>query len=305
MKVLIAGASGFVGQRLIAYYQQYYKASITAISTNPQQKQLANVRSMSWQDIDTTTVQQHDLIVNLAGTNIANKRWDSKRKNSIKQSRIKTTTQLSKLCAQLGENKSPPLLNASAIGIYPSTYQAPAKQKDETATLDCINPQNFLMDVGCAWESATEQAIDANVRVVHMRFGVVLGPEGGMLKQLSLPFKLGLGTKLGNGQQTLSWVSISDLIRAIDFIYQHTDHHGPINMTAPHPVSQQQFADSLARHYKRPRWLTLPAKLVEWGFGEMGHELLLSGQNVYPTHLQQLGFEWKHPKIDNCFEDLL
>lgn len=304
MKVLIAGASGFVGQRLINYYQQN-NVIITAITRNPNQHELASVNTISWHDLNVDTVQEHDLIVNLAGTNIADKRWSEKRKTSIKQSRVKKTYQLSKLCAQLGEEQSPPLLNASAIGIYPSTYQAASNQKDETVTLDCINPQNFLMEVGCAWESATEPAIEADVRVVHMRFGIVLGPEGGMLKQLSLPFKLGLGTKLGNGQQTLSWISVEDLVRGIDFVYQQTNYHGPVNMTTPNPVSQKEFADKLAQHYNRPRWLTLPAKLARLGFGEMGTELLLSGQNVYPKHLQESGFKWQHAKIENCFKGLL
>lgn len=303
MKLLITGASGFVGQRLIEYYQQK-KADITAVSRTPNNKSLKNVNAISWEDLDKQIIQQQDLIINLAGTNLAEKRWSDKRKQSIKDSRIQATKTVSQLCAQLGKN-APALFNASAIGIYPSYFQQPAPEPYHDSSTTCLNASNFLMKTACAWEEATTPAIQNDSRVVHLRFGIIIGPEGGMLKQLLLPFKFGLGAKVGNGQQTISWISIIDVIRAIDFLWQQSEIQGPVNITSPNRVSQKKFADTLAKSLKRPRLFTIPKKLVQIAFGEMGNELLLKGQNIPPYKLEELGFEWQHPTLDKCFKEIL
>ena len=303
MKLLIAGASGFVGQRLIQHYLDK-DTEITAISRNPDQMALNKIQAISWQQLSLDTIKQHDLIINLAGTNLADKRWTKERKQSIKQSRIDATKNIGHLCSQLGSN-SPALFNASAIGIYPSYYQQPAPQQNESYSINCLQSQNFLMETGCAWEQATSHAIDNNVRVVHLRFGVIIGPESGMLKQLLTPFKLGLGAKIGNGKQTLTWISVEDVVKAIDFLTNISDINGPVNITAPNSVSQEAFANALAKHLKRPRLFTIPKQMIQLGFGELGNELLLKGQNIYPKKLDELGYEWKHPTIDKCFKSML
>lgn len=303
MKLLITGASGFVGQRLIQYYAKS-DIKITAVSRTPRKRKFNDINAISWQQLDAKIISEQDLVVNLAGTNIADKRWTEQRKKDIKTSRIEATQTISKLCSELGNN-APMLFNASAIGIYPSYYQKPAPPYNEQITLDCLQSSNFLMETACQWEEATSDAIQKGVHVTHLRFGVILGPEAGMLKQLLMPFKLGLGAKLGNGQQTISWISIIDVVRAIDYLWQKHSVSGPVNITSPNSVSQDIFANELAKALNRPRLFTIPKKFVELGFGEMGHELLLKGQNINPSQLENIGFQWQHPTLNKCFKDLL
>jgi uncharacterized protein (TIGR01777 family) len=160
------------------------------------------------------------------------------------------------------------------------------------------------MQVGVEWEAATQSASEAGIDVTLMRFGVVLKRGEGMLKKLELPFKLGLGSIVGSGKQILSWIHIDDLVSAIQFLIQHPEITGPVNICSPVAVTQQQFAVQLAAQLKRPLWMRMPAWSVKLLFGQMGDELLLSGQHVYPARLIDQGFKFAYPEIAAALQQM-
>jgi uncharacterized protein (TIGR01777 family) len=302
MKIMIAGGTGFIGQALVKHFLQQ-QADITVVGRNIAKidRLFANsVRSLSWQQLTVYAVRNVDVIINLSGAGIGDKRWTPARKQEILISRIIPTQTLSRLCAQLKE-QSPILLNASAVGVYglqPTLSYTLPPALSETTPIDFDKLPDFLAAVGRKWELATHPARDAGVRVVNMRFGVVLG-QGGVLAKLKLPFLFGFGGVIGTGQQAFSWISLFDLIRAIDFLITQNDIKGAVNLTSPHCVTQKQFAETLARTLHRPSFMLTPACLLTLLFGEMA-QALLKGQHVSPYLLQKAGFQFSHPDIQSA-----
>jgi uncharacterized protein (TIGR01777 family) len=320
LRVLIAGGTGFIGQALTQHFLTIgYEVAILGRS----KKKIINlygdrVIPLSWKDFEVDKVSTSnreqsvgakqrgsdllstfDLVINLTGANIAQKRWTSKRKEEILKSRIEPTQILAAICAQLGE-KAPTLFNASAVGIYglqkPVMPQLPLPF-NEDQPLDFNASPDFLSQVGQSWEKATHEAAAKGVRVVNMRFAVVLGPNG-LLKKLITPYQLGLGGKLGSGYQPFSWVALEDLIAAIDFLVAHPTIKGPVNIVSPQCLTQAQFAKALAKALHRPAVLKTPAFLLKLVLGEMADELLLNGQCAYPKVLLTHGFTFKYPNIN-------
>lgn len=304
MKIIIAGGTGFIGQALVKHYldantrcvvigrsrdkiKKIFSSAVTAVSRD-------QLHEQGLQEIKTA-----DLVINLAGENIGEKRWTAARKQEILNSRIIPTHRIAALCATLGKN-SPPLFNASAIGVYGLQQSAPTglpTALDEQTVLDFNNPPDFLAEVARAWEMATGPAKSAGVRVVNMRFGVVLGKNGGALKQLKMPFSLFVGGPIGSGKQPFSWIAMTDLVRAIDFVFAQSDISGPVNMVAPQTVTQQQLAQELGKVLHRPSIMPTPAAILKIIFGQMADELLLRGQHVYPSLLLQRGFQFTYPTL--------
>jgi uncharacterized protein (TIGR01777 family) len=234
--------------------------------------------------------------VNLAGENIASGRWTPDKKMEIRDSRVKSTLLLSDAIAKM---KTPPkgFVSGSAIGYYGNRTE-PVKESS--------SPGNgFLADVCIDWEEATKAAEKAGVRVVHLRIGVVLDPEGGALKRMLLPFKLGLGGRLGSGKQMMSWITREDLCRAILYCLEEGGVKGAVNATAPKPVSNQVFTKDLGAALGRPTVFPVPAFALKLLLGEMANEMLLSGAAVLPEKLLQKGFSFHHPELQEALKSLL
>lgn len=305
MRILIAGGTGFIGSHLTHYLlQKQHEVTILGRDLNKIIHQFGDqVSAMTWQQLDLNIIRQYDVIINLAGENIGARKWSKERKALILSSRIQPARILCDLCTLLGDN-APRLLNASAIGVYglqQSCKDGLPPSLDEKNLIDFSQAPDFLSLVGRQWEKATFAARDAGCHVVNMRFGIVLDPSGGALKQLLLPYKAGLGGVIGNGQQPFCWIALEDLISAIDFIIQHPDLSGPINLTAPHTVSQRHFAKSLGKALHRPTLFYTPAFLLKFLLGDMAEELLLKGQHVVPNLLLKNGFKFQYETIDQYF----
>jgi uncharacterized protein (TIGR01777 family) len=232
-----------------------------------------------------------DAVIHLAGANIG-QRWTSSHRREIRESRVAATSLLARTLASL-DHRPPVLVSASAVGIYGHRGDEPL---DESSALGA----GFLTDVGRAWESSADPARAAGIRVVHPRSGVVLHPDGGMLARLVPVFSLGAGGKVGSGRQWLSWISLEDWLRAIEFLLSTDALAGPVNVTSPAPVTNADFTRALARVLRRPAIATVPELAVKVAFGEMGVEMLLGGQRVLPRRLQEAGFRFEHPTLEEA-----
>lgn len=300
MNILIAGGSGFLGKALVAFFLKQGH-SIAVLSRSPLKvKNLFSnsVTCISWQELNLTHLKRFNAIINLSGANIGEGRWSHKKRQEIVDSRVRTTQILANLCSQLGTT-SPRLLNASAIGVYDFSKisNQPIEFYNEYSKINFNEFPTFLAYVARQWELATTVASKQGVNVVNLRFGVILSRQGGALKKLLPSFKLGLGAQIGCGQQAFSWISLQDAIHAIDFILTTPSISGPVNLVSPYPVTQQEFANTLAKNLHTPRLVTLPALAVKILFGEMGNELLLNGFWVKPTKLLEHGFKFEKPNL--------
>jgi uncharacterized protein len=228
--------------------------------------------------------------VHLSGANLAGRRWTSSYKQEILESRVKPTHALATLLAGL-QPKPAVLVCASAIGIYGS-------RGEELLTEASLPGSGFLPEVCLAWERATQPASDAGIRVVHLRFGVVLSPDGGALAQMLPVFRAGLGGRLGSGRQWTSWVALPDVIRAIEFAIETESLAGPVNVVAPNPVTNLEFTRSLGHALHRPALLRVPALALRLAFGEMAEATILGSERVLPARLSALGFHFEYPELE-------
>ena len=238
-------------------------------------------------------------VVNLAGEGIGDKRWNDDQKARIKDSRVKGTTLLAETLAKLAQ---PPavLVSGSAVDIY-------RDRGDEGITEDTpADDPGFLGEVCRAWEAATAPAEAAGIRVAHLRTGIVLSPNGGALKKMLLPFKAGLGGRMGSGRQWMSWIAIDDEVGAIVHLLGEGAPSGPVNATAPHPVTNAEFTKVLGAVFHRPTLMPLPAAALKLAVGaQMAEELLLTGQRVLPARLEASGYTFKAPELPGALKQLL
>ena len=294
MNILISGATGLIGTALREHLQQaghsvyllHRGRSTGSFYWNPEQGQIHLDENIHL-----------DAVVCLNGVNIGDKRWSPSRKNDIIYSRVTCTRLLSQA---LAKRYDPPdvFISASAIGFYGDTQH---EWKDETSEPG----SNFLSKIVTQWEAAAQPALNKGIRTVFIRSGVVLSPLGGALQKMLLPFKLGLGGKVGHGQQYMSWISLEDEIRAIQFLIENSSISGPVNLTAPIPVINQEFSQSLGKALKRPALFPMPAFVVKLLFGEMGELLLLGSNRIKSSVLQDAGFKFHHPDIKRAFRSML
>lgn len=310
MQYIIAGGTGFIGQHLTRFWlKQEHQVTIIGRDPNKITSLFGDaVNAVSWDafnDNPADVLKGADAVINLCGANVGSQRWSKARKQKILDSRIKPTTAIATACAKLGD-ASPRLLNASAIGVYGLQHHRKANLPapfDENVDINS-EPTDFLSDVARQWEAATLPAQEAGVPVTLLRFGVVLDKSGGALKQIAMPYYFGLGGKVGSGEQPFTWISLDDAVSAIDFLCQHNEIQGPVNLVAIRSVSQAEFAAALARALHRPAFFTMPAGLLRLVFGEMADELLLEGQHVVPMRLTNHQFKFKHPDIDTALADI-
>jgi uncharacterized protein (TIGR01777 family) len=313
MNIIIAGATGFIGQKLVKHFlEQGFQISVIGRDILKIKKIFdEKVKPLTWnkqKELQTALVSA-DLVINLTGCSIGDKRWTRARKNEILQSRLIATQKLVRLCCEIKRlhGKAPALFNASAIGIYglqETLERGLAPAYTEESLINFQRAPDFLAFVARQWELVTKPAKDLNIRVVNLRFGVVLGKEGGILKKLLLSYKLGLGAKIASGQQAFTWVALTDLISAIDFLIAHPSISGPVNITAPEAVSQKEFAQQLGKALRRPVFLAMPKFVIRWLFGQMGDELLIRGQHVQPKLLLSQGFEFRYPEISRALQGI-
>lgn len=292
--ILITGASGMIGGALVKHLSRsgfnVYQLSRHS-TTAPFYYEAGAGRVFLDPSIPLSGV------INLAGPNIADKRWSAARKRVILKSRQDITLALA---TALAESKSKPrtLLSASAIGFYGLTGD---RSVDESSPAG----NDFLALVGQAWENATAPAAAAGINTIHLRFGIVLSPHGGVLKKLLLPFKLGLGGRIGNGQQYMSWISIVDVVQIIQHLLKKNPQCDPINLVAERPVTNADFTAQLGQALHRPSILPLPGFMVKMLLGEMGETLLLGSSRVTSHKLAQLGIKLQHPTLNSALVALL
>lgn len=291
--IFLTGHSGMVGSFLSkALANEYHVHALERTGSS------ANNPSWNYREsLKKLNIKAPQIIIHLAGAGIADKRWNNKYKQTIFESRINGTRWLADEVSV--QDKKPEIfLCASAIGYY---GHRPGEKLDE----DSANGTNFVAKIAENWEKATERLTKNNIRVVNMRFGMILSQSGGALKDMLLPYKLGLGGQLGNGQQIYSWISIDDAKAAMEFVIGNDQIEGPVNFTAPNPVSNSKFTQTLAKRLKRPAFMHMPKFMVRLIFGEVADELLLADADVTPKRLLKAGFKFKHPKLEQAFEQVI
>ena len=241
-------------------------------------------------------VSGFDAVIHLAGESIVG-RWTAAKKRHILESRAQGTGHLAAAAAQA----SPPprvFISASAVGFY-------GNRGDEILREDSPSGEGFAAEICRRWEAATQPAAKAGIRTAQMRFGVVMSADGGALPKMLTPFRLGLGGRLGNGRQWWPWVSVRDVVGAIQHVLHHESLSGPVNTVAPNPVTNAEFTRILASVLKRPALFPMPAFAVRIIFGEMGEELFLGSQRVEPAKLAASGYQFQHPDLKNALQEIL
>jgi len=295
MRILITGGSGFLGRALTAALLAQ-NDSPTWLSRDPGAIDApVGVAVRGYGDLQAA--DRFDAVVNLAGAGIADRRWSDARKQELFDSRLGPTRKIVDWMRR-AQVRPRLLVSGSAVGWY--GRHPPDLQLDE----DSAPHEEFVHALCGQWERAALEAVPLGVPVVLLRTGVVLDPTAGMLRRLLPAFRAGAGGQLGDGRQVLSWIAREDWVRAVLAILdRHADRPlatlaGPVNLTAPEPVSNREFTRTLARALRRPAWATMPAGLLRLAFGEMS-TLLLDGQRVLPRRLDVAGFEFLHPRLDS------
>lgn len=297
MKVLISGSTGLVGSALVSFLATGGH-QVTRLTRGHAP---SNEPAISWDPmsgaVDVSALEGHDAVIHLAGESIASGRWTAEKKSCIRDSRTSGTRIL---CEALANLDRPPkvLASASAIGYYGS-------RGAEKLTEDSTAGAGFLADVCRGWEQATEAAVRRGIRVVNLRIGVILSPAGGALAKMLLPFKMGVGGVIGDGQQFMSWIAIDDIVGAIHHALMNDSMHGPVNLVAPAPVTNYEFTKTLGRVLWRPTIFPMPAFAARLAFGEMADELLLSSQRVEPTRLTSSGYPFRFRNLEGALRHVL
>jgi hypothetical protein len=291
--ILITGGTGFIGNRLSAkLLKMQQNLTIFTRQTNlKNDKNLTYVNSLDGLNFD------FDIIINLAGETIS-KRWSNQYKKEIYNSRILTTQNLVKKINQ-ATKKPKVFISGSAVGVYG------IDDSEVLSEESAIENQNLFSQKLCLdWESEANK-VGKETRLVNLRTGIVVGEEAGILRKLITPFILGFGGKIGQGNQILSWVHISDIINLIIFAIENNKISGPLNATSPNSVDNEEFSKTLAKIIKRPCFFDMPSLVVKTIFGQMGNELLLNGQNIYPKKAIENGFKFNFENLEDAiFEEL-
>lgn len=297
MDVAVTGSSGLIGTALGPALDAAGHRMVRVVRHIP-----AGEGNIGWDPgagkIDAPGFEGIGAVVNLAGVGIGDKHWSKGYKDKIRYSRVKGTSLLAETLAGL-QNGPRILLSASAIGYY-------GNRGDEVLDEESASGDGFLAEVCRDWEAATRAAEDGGMRVTHLRTGIVLAKHGGALRKMLGQFKIGLGGRLGKGQQWMSWITLDDEVAAIVHLLGEEAPAGPVNLTAPGPVTNSVFTAVLGRTLRRPAVFHIPRIAVRLGLGrEMGQELVLNGQRVMPERLTASGFTFTAPKITTAMEQVL
>lgn len=304
LNILVTGASGVVGSALVPLLTSQGHQVLRAVRRQPVKGGLG--KEVRWRpeaapedvsNLEKSAFEGLDAVIHLAAENIAVGRWTPESKQRFFDSRVGVTERLCQLLASLD---APPrtFLCASATGIYDA---------DSDEDLDENGPQDdgYLGEMCRKWEEACEVLVEGETRVVSLRIGVILTPAGGALKKLLPAYRFGLGGRLGSGKQGFSWISIEDAIQAILWLLNRDELSGAINLTAPAPVSNQEFSDTLGKVLHRPTLLPVPGKALRMVFGEMAEDLLLKGSRIIPGRLIENDFPFRNPTLEEALQHLL
>ena len=297
-RILLSGASGLIGSAIrgaareqgmevTALVRRHRLVGPGAIYWNPAKPELS---------VHPVGLEGFDAVVHLSGANVA-RRWTEEYRREIVESRVASTRML---CESLAQVRRRPrvLLCASAVGIY-------GDGGDTVLTEESGKGTGFLAETCAAWEAAAKDACALGIRVVHLRFGVVLSRKGGALGKMLPVFRLGLGGRMGSGRQWMSWISIRDLMRAVMFLMEREELAGAFNLTAPNPVTNATFTQALARAVHRPAVLPVPAGMLRMIFGAMADATLLASQRVLPYRLVDAGFQFEDEEVREALKALL
>ena len=300
MNIIICGGTGLVGQLLVPELLQS-EHDIYVIGRDKEKINRifsSTVHAVTWDELNTLNPNEFDVIINLTGENIADHRWSTKTKEKLLSSRIETTNQLVDWGIK-ATTKKPHLYNASAVSIYGLQKKLAQDNIAFTETTPPISSPktSFANQLVAQWEEAAKKGFAAGMPVTLMRFGVILKRGGGMLKKLELPAQYGMGAVIGSGEQPLAWIDSTDLVEAIQFLISHPEITGPINLVSPQQVSQKTFTKTFAQVLGKPALIWMPVWVTQLLFGQMGEELLLSGQTVTPQRLLEYQFNFKYPTL--------
>jgi hypothetical protein len=295
MRVVVSGASGLLGSALVPELSGAGQ-EVTRLVRSQTAAEPATVR---WDpnagELDRATLEGIDGVVHLSGERVAG-RWSDSKKERIMESRRRSTRLLAEAAAA-AERRPSVFVSASAVGYY-------GDRGDERLTEESPQGEGFLAEVVREWETATRPAAQAGVRVVNLRFGIVLSRAGGALAQMLTPFRLGLGGPLGSGRQYMSWIAIDDVVAIVRNVLTG-EISGPVNATAPQPVSNREFARTLGRVLGRPAVLPVPPVALKILFGEFAEEGLLWSQRAYPAKLESSGYSFQFPALEDALRHVL
>ncbi|ALM51191.1 TIGR01777 family oxidoreductase [Halomonas huangheensis] len=303
MRVLITGGSGFVGQRLC---RRLIDAGhrVLVVSRNPEQAQQrlpkqVDIRTSALDFVDTPP----SALVNLAGEPIAEKRWSDAHKEKLLDSRINATRELVMLCEQLAQTATPPrvMISGSAMGFYGDQGGG---AEAAPVTEDTVPHDEFVHRLCLRWEQEAEGVTRYGVRLAVLRTGLVLDSDGGMLKRLLPPFRMGLGGRLGSGEQYMPWIHREDLVEIILWLLNHEEQSGVFNASAPNPVTNAEFTHALGKHLHRPTLLAMPELALQTMLGELAR-LLLTGARMVPKRLEDEGFTFHYRTLDEALGEIL
>ena len=296
MKVLVSGSHGLVGRALIKSLLNRGDTVSRLVREAP-----SGSNDIEWHpnedQIDAGRLNGFDAVVHLAGESIASGRWSPEKKTRIRESRIKGTQLLSRALAQ-ASHAPRVFVSASAIGFYGS-------RGDEMLTEQSAAGNDFLAGVCTEWERSAEPAAEKGIRLVKARFGIILDKDGGALAKMLPPFRMGIGGRIGDGKQWMSWIALADVVGALEFVIGNQALSGPINFVAPNPVTNATFTSTLGRILGRPTFLPVPASGARLAFGEMADALLLSSQRVEPKRLNETGFRFRYSNLNDALSEIL
>ena len=295
LTIAITGSTGLIGSAAVRVFEQR-GMRVLHVVRRPARSDNEIAWNPSAGSIEAAKLDGVDAVINLAGANIA-QRWTDDAKRAIRESRVNGTTALCKALASLSK-KPTVLLSGSAIGIYGAHREDPV---DESSTLG----DDFLATVAREWEESTAPASAAGIRVVLLRTGIVLSSRGGMLAKLLLPFKLGIGGKLGSGEQWLSWIALSDYVEALSLLMTADGIAGPVNLVAPNPATNVEFTRALGRVLRRPTAFTVPKFAMALAYGDMADDTIFASQRVRPRRLLEAGFAFALPTLEGVLREEL
>ena len=296
--ILVSGGSGLIGISLLRSFSADRIQAIRLVREKPDRPDAIQWNPNAAEPVDDLSrLENAGAAIHLSGANLSSHRWTVSYKREIVESRVQTTRALVNLLKKL---KNPPqsLLCASAVGIY-------GDRGDEVLTEKSAPGQGFLADTCRAWETEADRAKETGIRVVHLRFGVVLSSDGGALKQMLPVFRAGLGGRLGSGRQWMSWISLSDLVRAISHVLRTDALEGPVILVAPIPVMNKEFTRALGHALRRPAVLPVPSFALRAAFGEMADAALLASTRAIPERLAASGFHFELPEINAALRSIL
>ena len=293
LRIAITGATGFLGRALVARLAARGHSPVAITRERSGAGRDAILWNPERGELHPDALAGFDAVINLAGENVA-QRWTDEVKRAIRESRVKATDLLART---IGAMASPPnvFLSGSAIGIYGDRG---AELLDESSP----RGQGFFPDVVAAWEAATAPAKRGDVRITHLRTGLVLDANGGALAKMLPPFRLGLGGRIGSGEQMVSWIALDDWTRAVEHLLHAGHAEGPVNLVAPSPVSNADFTHALGTALGRPTMIPVPETAIRLAFGEMGETTLLASQRVVPTRLLGTGFAFEYETVEQALK---